>query len=77
MSNSRSVFQRPDGTWVNKNDSASRAGSLHGTQAGAQAAARVNLRNVGGGELSTHGVNGQIRAKDTVAPGPDPRNTPG
>jgi hypothetical protein len=68
----RSVYQREDGTWVNKSNDATRAGSLHGTQGDAEEAARQMLRNEGGGELSTHGRDGKIRSKDTTAPGPDP-----
>ena len=30
------------------------------------------LRDSGGGELTTMGVDGRIRSKDTVAPGRDP-----
>jgi ABC-type branched-subunit amino acid transport system ATPase component len=33
--------------------------------------------NAGGGELNIHGRDGQIRAKDTIAPGNDPRNIRG
>lgn len=62
----RSVFRRPDGTWVNKRDGAEKAASLHPTQKAAEKAAREMLRNSGGGELSTHGVNGRIRSKDTI-----------
>lgn len=72
MANSRSVYQRPDGTWANKRDDASRAGSTHSTQREAEASARRMLVNTGGGELTVHGVNGRIRSKDTIAPGNDP-----
>lgn len=72
MAESRSVFKNPDGTWSDKRDGASRAAAKLPTQAEAQASARQHLVNAGGGELITHGVNGQIRAKDTVAPGNDP-----
>jgi hypothetical protein len=68
----RSVYQRDDGKWVNKNNDAERAGSLHDTQGTAEEAARRMLQNEGGGELSTHGRDGKIRSKDTIAPGPDP-----
>jgi len=44
----------------------------HGTQKEAEQAAREMLRNQGGGELTTKGVNGRIRSKDTIAPGRDP-----
>lgn len=73
----RMVSQRPDGTWANTRNDAERASSLHDTQAAAIAAAREMLGNQGGGEMSIQGVNGQIRAKDTVAPGNDPASTKG
>lgn len=68
----RSVYHRDDGQWANKRNDAGRASSLHSTQAEAQRAARANLTNQGGGELTTMGLNGRIRSKDTTAPGNDP-----
>ncbi|WP_339488498.1 DUF2188 domain-containing protein [Pseudomonas sp. RL_5y_Pfl2_70] len=68
----RTVSRRPDGTWENKRNDAERASSVHATQAEAQNAARGMLKNQGGGELTTKGVDGRIRDKDTVAPGNDP-----
>jgi hypothetical protein len=68
----RMVYRRDDGTWANKRNDASRASSLHDTQKEAEAAARAMLTNQGGGELTTKGVDGRIRSKDTVAPGNDP-----
>ena len=65
MSNDRSVFKR-DGEWHNKRNDASKSASVHRTQAEAEAAARANLNNQGGGELTTMGRNGQIRSKDTI-----------
>jgi hypothetical protein len=38
----------------------------------AEQAAREMLTNQGGGELTTKGVDGKIRSKDTIAPGKDP-----
>jgi len=73
----RTISQCDDGSWQNKRNDASRATSVHNTQVEAQAAARENLKNQGGGELTTLGTNGKIRDKDTVAPGNDPRSTPG
>lgn len=73
----RTISQRDDGKWENKRNDSDRASSLHETQAQAQAAARENLRNQGGGEMTTKGVDGKIRAKDTVAPGNDPRSSKG
>lgn len=71
MSN-RSVYKRHDGIWVNKRDDLDKASSLHNTQKEAEDAARLMLKNEGGGELTTHGENGKIRSKDTIAPGNDP-----
>lgn len=68
----RTISRRSDGTWENKRNDADRASSVHDTQAEAQKAAREMLKNQGGGELTTKGVDGRIRDKDTVAPGNDP-----
>lgn len=68
----RTIFRRPDGTWVNKRNDASRATSVHKTQRDAEQAGRENLRRQGGGELITKGLDGKIRSKDTIAPGNDP-----
>lgn len=66
------VYRRNDGTWANKRNDASKASSVHDTQKEAEAAARAMLTNQGGGELTTKGVDGRIRSKDTIAPGNDP-----
>ncbi len=68
----RTVSRRSDGTWENKRNDATKAGSVHDTQKQAQDAAREMLKNQGGGELATKGVDGKIRDKDTVSPGNDP-----
>lgn len=68
----RTVSRRPDGSWENKRNDADRASSVHGTQKAAQDAARDMLSRQGGGELTTKGVDGKIRDKDTVRPGNDP-----
>lgn len=73
----RMISQRPNGSWANTRNDADRASSVHDTQAEAMAAARRMLANQGGGEMSVQGVNGRIRAKDTVAPGNDPKGTQG
>lgn len=70
------VTPHEDG-WAAEKAGASRASSVHRTQAEAIDAARGYLGNQGGGELNIHGRDGQIRAKDTIDPGNDPRNTPG
>lgn len=63
--------------WAAERSGAERASSVHDTQAEAIEAARGYLKSQGGGELNIHGKDGQIRAKDTIAPGDDPRNLPG
>ncbi|MFN7961688.1 MAG: DUF2188 domain-containing protein [Thermoanaerobaculia bacterium] len=68
----RTVSRRTDGAWVNKRNDANRASSLHSRQEDAIKAARGMLRNQGGGELTTKGIDGRIRSKDTVPPGNDP-----
>jgi len=72
MSKNRTVYRRSDGEWVNKRNDASKASSVHDTQKDAQDAARDMLQKSGGGELTTMGVDGRIRSKDTIAPGNDP-----
>lgn len=66
------VYCRPDGTWANKRNDAWRAGSVHRTPKEGEEAARRVLKKLGGGELTTKGVDGKIRDKDMVAPGNDP-----
>ncbi len=66
------VYRRPDGQWANERNDADRASSVHETQRDAIDAARQNLLNQGGGELSVQGLDGRIRSKDTIAPGNDP-----
>ena len=68
----RTIFRRSDGTWANKRNDAEKPSSLHNTQKDAEKAAREMLKNQGGGELITKGVDGKIRSKDTIAPGNDP-----
>ena len=70
--NSRTVSQRPDGTWANKKDGGERASSLHDTQREAAKAAREQLKSSGGGELKVKDEQGKIRQKDTIAPAKDP-----
>lgn len=68
----RIVHRREDGTWGNRRNDAERDSSVHPTQKDAEQAAREMLRNQGGGELTTLGVDGKIRSKDTIRPGNDP-----
>lgn len=70
--NNRTVYRRDDGKWANKLNSAGKASSLHNTQADAEKAARDMLKHQGGGELTTKGLDGKIRSKDTIPPGNDP-----
>ncbi|MFA7419333.1 MAG: DUF2188 domain-containing protein [Melioribacteraceae bacterium] len=72
--NNRIVYKRDDGTWANKKNENTKASSLHKTQKEAENAAREMLNNSGGGELTTKGLDGKIRSKDTIKPGNDPRN---
>ena len=68
----RTVYRRSDGRWANKRNDAGRASSLHPTQRQAIGAAKEMLTNQGGGELTTKGLSGRIRSKDTISPGNDP-----
>ena len=67
----RVVSKRPDGQWANQRIDAGRASSVHETQRAAIDAARGNLRNQGGGEVTIQGRDGRFRDKDTIAPGHD------
>lgn len=68
----RTVYKRDDGSWANKRNDAEKASSVHATQKDAVEAARQMLGNQGGGELTTKGLDGKIRSKDTISPGNDP-----
>lgn len=70
-SRDRTVYRRGN-DWVNKRNDSDRASSVHKTQREAEGAAREMLHNQGGGELTTKGVNGKFRSKDTISPGNDP-----
>jgi len=71
-SSDRIIFKRDNGEWVNKKVDSDKASSIHRTQREAENAAREMLKNSGGGELITKGLNGKIRSKDTINPGNDP-----
>jgi hypothetical protein len=68
----RMIYRRDNGDWVNQRNDADKASSLHRTQKDAIEAGKKMLTNQGGGELTVKGLNGQIRSKDTIAPGNDP-----
>lgn len=67
----RTVYKRGN-SWVNKRNDSSRASSTHDTQKSAIASAKEMLTHQGGGELTTKGIDGKIRSKDTISPGNDP-----
>ena len=69
---SRMVYRRSDGKWVNKRNDTDRATGLHDTQRAAAQEAKQNLINQGGGELTIQGRDGKFRSKDTISPGRDP-----
>ena len=58
--------------WAVKKAGAERASSVHSTQRHAEQAAKVTVRNLGGGEVRIQGENGRWRDSDTVRPGNDP-----
>lgn len=65
--NDRVVYRTEDGHWATKKVNSAKASSLHSTQREAIDAARIMLRSRGGGELTTKGLDGKIRSKDTIA----------
>ena len=64
--------------WKVKVEGNSRATAVTGTQKESIAKAReIGRANPAGAELNIHGVDGRIRAKDSVPPGNDPKNVKG
>jgi predicted nucleotidyltransferase len=76
MTTNYNVFQTPEG-WAAKREGAARAASVSSTQAQAYEAAKAHASNAGGGDVSVHGRNGQIREKNTIKPASDPRSSKG
>lgn len=76
MGTNRNVVPNPDGGW-DVTGAGSRRSDHKPTQAEAIQRAKEIVHNAGGGEVTIHGRDGKIRAKDTVDPGNDPRNIPG
>ncbi|NQX25695.1 DUF2188 domain-containing protein [Curtobacterium sp. VKM Ac-2852] len=76
MSSNRNVVPNPNGGW-DVRGGGSRASAHADTQAEAIDRARTIINHQGGGELSIHNREGQVRAKDTIAPGNDPKNVKG
>lgn len=70
--NDRHVVPNADGGWDVKAGDAQRSSAHAGTQQQAIDRARQIVHNAGGGEVIIHGRDGQIRDKDTIAPGNDP-----
>lgn len=68
---------RKGGEWVGKRTDASRPSVHSSTQAGAYDATKGIASRNGGGEVSIHGRNGQIRDKNTIKPARDPRSSRG
>jgi len=68
----RHVVPNPDGGWDVKKPGASRSSAHLPTQRDADERAAGILHRAGGGERITHGRDGAIRSKDTIAPGNDP-----
>lgn len=75
--NDRHVVPNADGGWDVVKPGSERVSAHKDTQADAIDRAREIVGNAGGGEVNIHGRNGQIRAKDTIDPGNDPRNIKG
>ncbi len=73
----RIISENSDGMWENKRLDGEQASTLHETQDGAYTEARNMLQNQGGGEIIIKGKDGEIREKNTIAPGNDPANVPG
>ena len=70
--NRRHVVPNPNGGWDVRGADAQRASAHADTQSDAVARARQIVGNLGGGEVTVHNKQGQIRDSDTVAPGNDP-----
>lgn len=66
------VTPRPDGNWQYKLPGAVRASGVTTTQGAAEQAAKQSARNAGGGEITIHRPNGQIRDRDTIGAANDP-----
>jgi hypothetical protein len=75
--NTRTVGPAKGGGWKVTKPGQKKPVSHHRKQSAGQAAARKELKKAGGGELITKNAKGTIRAKDTVAPGHDPRSRKG
>jgi len=70
--NRRHVIPGKNGGWDIKKPGSIRSSGNAPTQNGATKRAKEIVRNAGGGEVTIHRPNGQIRNSDTIAPGNDP-----
>lgn len=70
--NDRHVVPNSEGGWDVVKPGGSRASAHTDRQADAVDRAREIVYNAGGGEVVIHGRDGQIRDKNTIAPGNDP-----
>lgn len=70
--NRRHVVPGKNGGWDVKKPGNTRASDNAPTQDGATKRAKEIVRKAGGGEVTIHRPNGQIRDSDTVKPGNDP-----
>lgn len=77
MVNKRVVQQRENGQWEVRDPEAGRASAIVPTQRDGIDRAREILANDGGGELQIRGLDGTIRAQDTIPPGNDPTSSKG
>ena len=75
--NKRIVSRRDDGRYEGRAPGAERPSVVGSTQREVINRTREILANDGGGELEVRGLNGQIRAQDTIKPGNDPRSSKG
>ena len=66
------IIIKTENGWANRRIDAQRPEKVYTTQREAIEAARTNLHNAGGGELTIQGENGRFREKNTIAPGNDP-----
>jgi hypothetical protein len=73
----RHIVPNPNGGWDVQAPGGKRASAHTATQAEAIDRGRGIIRNAGGGELNIHNRAGQIRSKDSVPKGNDPRNVAG
>jgi hypothetical protein len=68
---------KKNGEWVGKRSEGTRSSVKSATQASAYDATKAIASRNGGGEISVHGRDGQIREKNTIKPARDPRNSKG